>query len=248
MSTFKLHSEFKPTGDQPEAIRQLVDGVESGAAHQTLLGVTGSGKTFSIANVIERTQRPTLVLSHNKTLASQLYSEFKEFFPDNLVEYFVSYYDYYQPEAYIPSSGTYIEKDLAINEEIEKLRLSATSALLSGRRDVIVVASISCIYGIGNPVEFHKSVIEVKVGQVVSRNAILHRLVESLYHRTRGDFSRGSFRVNGDVVDVFLAYADHAVRLHFWGNEIERIETIDPEHGTVFHTFESLRILSLIHI
>ena len=242
MSTFKLHSEFQPTGDQPEAIRQLVEGVDSGVPHQTLLGVTGSGKTFSIANVIEQTQRPTLVLSHNKTLASQLYSEFKEFFPDNLVEYFVSYYDYYQPEAYIPSSGTYIEKDLAINEEIEKLRLSATSALLSGRRDVIVVASISCIYGIGNPVEFHKSVIEVKVGQVVSRNAILHRLVESLYHRTRGDFSRGSFRVNGDVVDVFLAYADHAVRLHFWGNEIERIETIDPEHGTVLHTFESLRI------
>ena len=242
MSTFKLHSEFQPTGDQPEAIRQLVEGVDSGLPHQTLLGVTGSGKTFSIANVIERTQRPTLVLSHNKTLASQLYSEFKEFFPDNLVEYFVSYYDYYQPEAYIPSSGTYIEKDLAINEEIEKLRLSATSALLSGRRDVIVVASISCIYGIGNPVEFHKSVIEVKVGQVVSRNAILHRLVESLYHRTRGDFNRGSFRVNGDVVDVFLAYADHAVRIHFWGNEIERIETIDPEHGTVLHTFESLRI------
>ena len=178
MTGFKLHSEFQPTGDQPEAIRQLVEGVDTGVRHQTLLGVTGSGKTFSIANVIERTQRPTLVLSHNKTLASQLYSEFKEFFPDNLVEYFVSYYDYYQPEAYIPSSGTYIEKDLAINEEIEKLRLSATSALLSGRRDVIVVASISCIYGIGNPVEFHKSVIEVKVGQVISRNALLHRLVE----------------------------------------------------------------------
>ena len=234
MSTFKLHSEFQPTGDQPEAIRQLVEGLNDGIAHQTLLGVTGSGKTFSIANVIERSQRPTLVLSHNKTLASQLYSEFKEFFPDNLVEYFVSYYDYYQPEAYIPSSGTYIEKDLAINEEIEKLRLSATSALLSGRRDVIVVASISCIYGIGNPVEFHKSVIEVKVGQVISRNALLHRLVESLYHRTRGEFSRGLFRVNGDVVDVFLAYADHAVRIHFWGNEIERIETIDPEHGPCF--------------
>lgn len=242
MSGFKLHSEFKPTGDQPEAIRQLVDGLESGEQYQTLLGVTGSGKTFSIANVIERTQRPTLVLSHNKTLASQLYSEFKEFFPDNLVEYFVSYYDYYQPEAYIPSSGTYIEKDLAINEEIEKLRLSATSALLSGRRDVIVVASISCIYGIGNPVEFHKSVIEVKTGEVISRNALLHRLVESLYHRTRGEFSRGSFRVTGDVVDVFLAYADHAVRVHFWGNEIERIETIDPETGQVLHSFESLRI------
>ena len=242
MSGFKLHSEFQPKGDQPEAIRQLVEGLDAGVPHQTLLGVTGSGKTFSVANVIERTQRPTLVLSHNKTLASQLYSEFKEFFPDNLVEYFVSYYDYYQPEAYIPSSGTFIEKDLAINEEIEKLRLSATSALLSGRRDVIVVASISCIYGIGNPVEFHKSVIEVKSGQVISRNALLHRLVESLYHRTRGEFSRGSFRVNGDVVDVFLAYADHAVRIHFWGNEIERIETIDPESGQVLHQFESLRI------
>ncbi len=242
MAAFKLHSDFEPTGDQPEAIRQLVEGVESGIRHQTLLGVTGSGKTFSMANVIERTQRPTLVLSHNKTLASQLYSEFKEFFPDNLVEYFVSYYDYYQPEAFIPSSGTYIEKDLAINEEIEKLRLSATSALLSGRRDVIVVASISCIYGIGNPVEFHKSVIEVQQGQVISRNALLHRLVESLYHRTRGEFKRGSFRVTGDVVDVFLAYADHAVRIHFWGDEIERIETIDPETGQVLHGFESLRI------
>ena len=242
MSGFKLHSEFQPKGDQPEAIRQLVEGLNEGIPHQTLLGVTGSGKTFSIANVIERTQRPTLVLSHNKTLASQLYSEFKEFFPDNLVEYFVSYYDYYQPEAYIPSSGTFIEKDLAINEEIEKLRLSATSALLSGRRDVIVVASISCIYGIGNPVEFHKSVIEIKAGQLIGRNALLHRLVESLYHRTRGDFNRGSFRVNGDVVDVYLAYADHAVRIHFWGNEIERIETINPETGQVLHTFESLRI------
>ncbi|MDA8695500.1 excinuclease ABC subunit UvrB [Flavobacteriales bacterium] len=242
MSAFKLHSEYQPKGDQPEAIRQLVEGVEGGIRHQTLLGVTGSGKTFSMANVIERTQRPTLVLSHNKTLASQLYSEFKEFFPDNLVEYFVSYYDYYQPEAYIPSSGTYIEKDLAINEEIEKLRLSATSALLSGRRDVIVVASISCIYGIGNPVEFHKSVIEVQQGQVISRNALLHRLVESLYHRTRGEFNRGSFRVTGDVVDVFLAYADHAVRIHFWGDEIERIETIDPETGQVLHEFDSLRI------
>ena len=242
VSGFKLQSDFEPTGDQPEAIRQLVEGVESGVRNQTLLGVTGSGKTFSIANVIEQTQRPTLVLSHNKTLASQLYSEFKEFFPDNLVEYFVSYYDYYQPEAYIPSSGTYIEKDLAINEEIEKLRLSATSALMSGRRDVIVVASISCIYGIGNPVEFHKSVIEVKVGQVISRNALLHRLVESLYHRTRGEFNRGSFRVTGDVVDVYLAYADHAVRVHFWGDEIERIETIDPETGQELHNFESLRI------
>ena len=242
MAAFKLHSDFEPTGDQPEAIRQLVEGVESGIRHQTLLGVTGSGKTFSMANVIERTQRPTLVLSHNKTLASQLYSEFKEFFPDNLVEYFVSYYDYYQPEAFIPSSGTYIEKDLAINEEIEKLRLSATSALLSGRRDVIVVASISCIYGIGNPVEFHKSVIEVQQGQVISRNALLHRLVESLYHRTRGEFNRGSFRVTGDVVDVFLPYAGRAVRIHFWGDEIARIATIDPATAQVLHGFDSLRI------
>ena len=239
---FKLHSEFKPTGDQPEAIRQLVAGIEDGAISQTLLGVTGSGKTFTVANVIEQTQRPTLVLSHNKTLAAQLYSEFKEFFPENLVEYFVSYYDYYQPEAFIASTNTYIEKDLAINEEIEKLRLSTTSALLSGRRDVIVVASISCIYGIGNPVEFHKSVIPLKVGQSWGRNAFLHALVSSLYHRTRAEFKRGTFRVQGDTVDVFLAYADHALRISFWGDEIESLETIDPTTGQRIHAFDEMVI------
>jgi len=209
---------------------------------QVLLGVTGSGKTFTVANVIAQTQRPTLVLSHNKTLAAQLYSEFKEFFPDNLVEYFVSYYDYYQPEAYIAATNTYIEKDLAINDEIEKLRLSATSALLSGRRDVIVVASISCIYGIGNPVEFHKSVIPIEVGARWGRNAFLHRLVSALYSRTRADFKRGTFRVQGDTVDVFLAHADHAVRIRFWGDEIEAIETIDPVSGTRMAAFDSLVI------
>ena len=239
---FDLKSEFSPTGDQPEAIRQLVEGVEQGAPAQVLLGVTGSGKTFTVANVIAQTQRPTLVLSHNKTLAAQLYSEFKDFFPDNLVEYFVSYYDYYQPEAYIAATNTYIEKDLAINEEIEKLRLSATSALLSGRRDVIVVASISCIYGIGNPVEFHKSVIPIEVGQKWGRNAFLHRLVSSLYSRTRAEFKRGTFRVQGDTVDVFLAHADHAVRVRFWGDEIEAIETIDPATATRMGTFTSLVI------
>jgi excinuclease ABC subunit B len=207
-----------------------------------LLGVTGSGKTFTVANVIASTQRPTLVLSHNKTLAAQLYSEFKDFFPDNLVEYFVSYYDYYQPEAYIAATNTYIEKDLAINEEIEKLRLSATSALLSGRRDVIVVASISCIYGIGNPVEFHKSVIPIEVGAKWGRNAFLHRLVSALYSRTRADFKRGTFRVQGDTVDVFLAHADHAVRVRFWGDEIEAIETIDPVSGSRLAAFDSLVI------
>jgi excinuclease ABC subunit B len=237
---FKLHSEFQPTGDQPEAIRQLVEGVESGTKAQTLLGVTGSGKTFTVANVIERTQRPTLVLSHNKTLAAQLYSEFKEFFPENLVEYFVSYYDYYQPEAFIAATNTYIEKDLAINEEIEKLRLSTSSALLSGRRDVIVVASISCIYGIGNPVEFHKSVIPLKTGQKWGRNAFLHALVSSLYHRTRAEFKRGTFRVQGDTVDIFLAYADHALRVSFWGDEIESLETIEPETGQRLHVFDEI--------
>lgn len=239
---FSLHSEFQPTGDQPEAIRQLVEGVENGTPAQTLLGVTGSGKTFTVANVIAQTQRPTLVLSHNKTLAAQLYSEFKEFFPDNLVEYFVSYYDYYQPEAFIASTNTYIEKDLAINEEIEKLRLSTTSALLSGRRDVIVVASISCIYGIGNPVEFHKSVIPLKVGQNWGRNAFLHALVSSLYHRTRAEFKRGSFRVQGDTVDIFLAYADHALRVSFWGDEIESLATIEPETGQQLHAFDEIMV------
>ena len=227
-SEFNLKSDFTPRGDQPEAIAQLVDGVISGSEHQVLLGVTGSGKTFSVANVVAQTGRPTLVLSHNKTLAAQLYSEFKAFFPDNLVEYFVSYYDYYQPEAFIPTTGTYIEKDLQINQEIEKLRLSTTSSLLSGRRDVIVVASISCIYGIGNPNEFHKSVIEISKGLKISRNSILHMLVSSLYSRTQFELLRGSFRVQGDTIDVHLAYADHAVRISFWGDEIESIYTIDP--------------------
>ena len=242
MSAFKLDSPFKPTGDQPEAIRQLVEGVNEGNEHQVLLGVTGSGKTFTMANVIAETQRPTLILSHNKTLAAQLYSEFKSFFPENLVEYFVSYYDYYQPEAFIPSSNTYIEKDLQINDEIEKLRLSATSALLSGRRDVIVVASISCIYGIGNPVEFHKNVVSLEVGQRITRNDLLHRLVTSLYSRAVTDFKRGNFRVKGDTVDIHLAYADHAVRVEFWDDEIERISTIDPESGSQLHVFEQISI------
>ena len=242
MSTFRIDSPFTPQGDQPEAIRQLVEGVNEGTEQQVLLGVTGSGKTFTMANVIAETQRPTLILSHNKTLAAQLYSEFKAFFPDNLVEYFVSYYDYYQPEAFIPSSNTYIEKDLQINDEIEKLRLSATSALLSGRRDVIVVASISCIYGIGNPVEFHKNVVSLEVGQRLTRNDLLHRLVTSLYSRAVADFKRGNFRVKGDTVDVHLAYADHAVRIEFWDDEIERLSSIDPESGQTLHTFEQFTI------
>jgi excinuclease ABC subunit B len=228
---FKLTSVYEPTGDQPEAIRQLTKGVEEGEPHQTLLGVTGSGKTFTMANVIAKTNRPTLVLSHNKTLAAQLYGEFKQFFPENAVEYFISYYDYYQPEAFIPSSGLYIEKDLSINEEIEKLRLSATSSLLTGRRDVIVVASVSCIYGIGNPEEFGKNVIKLKVGETVSRNKLLFALVDILYSRTELDFKRGTFRVKGDTVDIFLAYADYAARIYFWGDEIESIQRIDPASG-----------------
>ncbi|MBL0315865.1 MAG: excinuclease ABC subunit UvrB [Flavobacteriales bacterium] len=239
---FKLTSEFTPSGDQPTAIRELTEGVNRGDKYQTLLGVTGSGKTFTIANVLEQTQRPALILSHNKTLAAQLYSEFKNFFPENLVEYFVSYYDYYQPEAYLPSTGVYIEKDLSINDEIEKLRLSATSALLSGRRDVIVVASISCIYGIGNPSEFHKSVIPLKKGEKMSRQGLLHRLVESLYSRSRVDFTRGTFRVQGDTVDIYLAYADHAVRVQFFGNEIESIDTIYPDTGKKIMSFETITI------
>ncbi len=242
MSSFQLESPFTPKGDQPEAIRQLVAGLDDGTEHQVLLGVTGSGKTFTMANVIAETQRPTLILSHNKTLAAQLYSEFKSFFPNNLVEYFVSYYDYYQPEAFIPSSNTFIEKDLQINDEIEKMRLSATSALLSGRRDVIVVASISCIYGIGNPVEFHKNVVNLEVGQRLTRNDLLHRLVTSLYSRAVSDFKRGNFRVKGDTVDVHLAYADHAVRIEFWDDEIERLSTIDPDSGKVLHRFEQFNI------
>ncbi len=239
---FKVVSEFKPTGDQPEAIRQLTEGMESGERYQTLLGVTGSGKTFTVANVIENVQRPTLVLAHNKTLAAQLYSEFKQFFPENAVEYFVSYYDYYQPEAFIPTSGLYIEKDLSINEDIEKLRLSTTSSLLSGRRDVIVVASVSCLYGIGNPVEFKKNVISIKKDQVIARTKFLHQLVQGLYSRTTADFKNGNFRVKGDVVDVFPSYADHAFRIHFFGDEIEEIEAFDPFNNNVVEVYESLNI------
>ena len=239
---FKITSDFLPTGDQPQAIDQLVEGINEGIPAQTLLGVTGSGKTFTVANVVEQAKRPTLVLSHNKTLAAQLYGEFKQFFPDNAVEYFVSYYDYYQPEAYMPVSDTYIEKDLSVNDEIEKLRLSTTSSLLSGRRDVIVVSSVSCIYGIGNPAEFHQQVIHVQAGDTISRNKFLHRLVEALYSRTEYDFNRGTFRVRGDTVDVHLAYADHALRFVFFGDDIEEIESIDPISGQVLDSFDSVNI------
>lgn len=239
---FELVSDYKPTGDQPEAIRQLVAGLNEGIGQQTLLGVTGSGKTFTVANVIQEVQRPTLILSHNKTLAAQLYGEFKQFFPNNAVEYFVSYYDYYQPEAYIPSTGTFIEKDLQINDEIEKLRLAATSALLSGRRDVIVVASVSCIYGIGNPTEFKNSILHLQVGDTVVRNKFLFRLVENLYQRASTDFERGQFRVSGDTVDIFLAYADYALRISFWGDEIEKIAAIDPETGKQLEQFQQIDI------
>lgn len=228
---FNLTSEFKPSGDQPEAIKQLVEGLERNDKAQTLLGVTGSGKTFTIANVIQQVQRPTLILSHNKTLVAQLYGEFKQFFPDNAVEYFVSYYDYYQPEAFLPSSNTYIEKDLSINEEVEKLRLKTTSSLLSGRRDVIVVASVSCIYGLGNPKEFKEHIIRLSVGQKVSRNALLYELVDSLYSRSDGLLERGKFRVRGDNVEIYLAYADYGLRVIFWGDEIEEIETFDVDTG-----------------
>ncbi|MCK8491349.1 MULTISPECIES: excinuclease ABC subunit UvrB [Spirosoma] len=228
---FKLTSEFQPTGDQPKAIEQLVKGVREGEASQVLLGVTGSGKTFTVANLIAQTNRPTLILSHNKTLAAQLYGEFKQFFPENAVEYFISYYDYYQPEAYIATTNTYIEKDLAINEEIDKLRLAATSALMSGRRDVIVVASVSCIYGMGNPEEFKRNVVRIGVGEQMSRNQFLHQLVGILYSRTEGDFQRGNFRVKGDTVDLFVAYADFAYRVIFFGDEIETIQRIDPSTG-----------------
>ena len=239
---FKIKSEYSPTGDQPQAINELASGIERGDRYQTLLGVTGSGKTFSAANVIEKVQRPTLVLSHNKTLAAQLYGEFKQYFPDNAVEYFVSYYDYYQPEAYIPSSGTYIEKDLSINEEIEKLRLSTTSSLLSGRRDVLVVASVSCLYGIGNPQEFADQVIELNVGMEIPRNQLLHRFVSALYNRTEAEFGRGNFRVKGDTVDVYPAYADAAFRIHFFGDEIEEIESFDPETHEVTDRYDHVRI------
>ena len=239
---FDIVSDFHPTGDQPEAISQLVEGINENEEYQTLLGVTGSGKTFTIANLISEVNRPTLVLSHNKTLAAQLFSEFKQFFPNNAVEYFVSYYDYYQPEAYIPSSGTYIEKDLSINEEIEKFRLSTTSALLSGRRDVIVVASVSCIYGIGNPDDFHDNILELYLEQVLSRESLLKSLVQALYFRTTSDFQRGNFRVNGDVVDIYPAYADTAYRIHFFGNEIEEIEEINPENGKIIKELENVKI------
>jgi excinuclease ABC subunit B len=228
---FQLTSEYEPTGDQPQAIQQLTEGVNNGDPSQILLGVTGSGKTFTIANVIQQVERPTLILSHNKTLAAQLYGEFKQFFPDNAVEYFISYYDYYQPEAYIPSSNVYIEKDLSINEEIEKLRLSATSSLLSGRRDVIVVASVSCIYGIGNPEEFGKNVLHIQQGDTISRNKLLFNFVDILYSRTEVEFKRGNFRVKGDTVDLFPAYADYAFRIIFWGDEIESLQIINPVTG-----------------
>ena len=239
---FKLDSEYNPTGDQPEAINQLVDGINENLKFQTLKGVTGSGKTFTIANVIEKVNKPTLVLAHNKTLAAQLYSEFKEYFPSNSVEYFVSYYDYYQPEAYLPVSGTYIEKDLSINENIEKLRLSTTSSLLSGKRDVIVVASVSCLYGIGNPVEFKKSIIEINQNQIISRTKFLHNLVQSLYSRTTNELISGSFKVTGDIVDVFPSYADHAFKIHFFGDEIEQIEIFDPLTKNILESIDKLNI------
>ena len=227
---FKLISPYRPTGDQPEAIRQLVEGINMGVPYQTLLGVTGSGKTFSVANVIEQVQKPTLVLSHNKTLAAQLYSEFKSFFPENAVEYFVSYYDYYQPEAYLPTTDVYIEKDLSINQELEKLRLATTSALLSGRRDVLVVSSVSCLYGIGNPDDFTENVIEIRRGQKIVRNVFLRSLVDSLYTRNEIELNRGNFRVKGDTVDIFLAYTDFILRVVFWGDEID--ETSGQDKGS----------------
>ncbi len=239
---FRIASEYRPTGDQPEAIEQLVDGIKNNVPFQTLLGVTGSGKTFTIANVIEKVQRSTLVLSHNKTLAAQLFGEFRQFFPDNAVEYFVSYYDYYQPEAYLPVTDTYIEKDLSINSEIEKLRLSTTSTLLSGRKDVIVVSSVSCLYGIGNPDDFYSNTINIKQGQQVNRNVFLRQLVDSLYSRNEMDFSRGNFRVSGDTVDIFLAYSDFAYRVSFWGDEIEEIEVIDPFTGKSSEKLEKASI------
>lgn len=239
---FELTSAYKPTGDQPEAIAQLTEGVRQGVPAQTLLGVTGSGKTFTIANVIAQINKPTLILSHNKTLAAQLYSEFKGFFPNNAVEYYVSYYDYYQPEAYLPNSDTYIEKDLAINEEIDKLRLAATSALLSGRKDVVVVSSVSCIYGMGNPSDFYKNVIEVERGRMLDRNVFLRRLVDSLYVRNDIDLNRGNFRVKGDTVDIFLAYTDNLLRVTFWGDEIDGIEEVDPVTGVTIAPFEAYKI------
>lgn len=239
---FNVVSDYKPTGDQPQAIEKLAQGILNGEKFQTLLGVTGSGKTFTMANVIEKVEKPTLVLAHNKTLAAQLYSEFKQFFPENAVQYFVSYYDYYQPEAFIPVTGTYIEKDLAINEELEKMRLSTTSALLSGRRDIIVVSSVSCLYGIGNPVEFQKNVISIKRGEVISRTRLLHRLVQSLYARTEADFTPGTFRIKGDTVEVFPSYGDEPFRIHFFGDEIEEIEAFDAKTSQVIEKYTRLNI------
>ena len=239
---FDLISPYQPTGDQPEAIRQLTEGVRAGMPYQTLLGVTGSGKTFTIANVIKEIQRPTLVLSHNKTLAAQLYGEFKSFFPNNAVEYYVSYYDYYQPEAYLPTTDTYIEKDLAINDEIEKLRLAATASLLSGRQDVLVVSSVSCIYGIGNPEDFNKTVIEIHTGMKIDRNVFLRKLVDILYSRNEIELNHGNFRVKGDTVDIFLAYADSILRVTFWGNEIDTIEIVEPISGHIESRIDEYRI------
>lgn len=242
MNEFKISSEYYPTGDQPQAIAELSNGVKEGMPYQTLLGVTGSGKTFTMANVIQTVQRPTLILSHNKTLAAQLYSEFKNFFPDNSVQYFVSYYDYYQPEAYIPSSDKYIEKDLAINDQIEKMRLSTVAALLSGRRDVVVVSSVSCIYGMGNPDDFSQSVLNISVGQKIQRNAFLRRLVDSLYSRTEVDLLNGQFRVKGDTVDIKLSFEDIQLRVIFWGDEIEKIQTIDPQSGLTLENLQGFNI------
>lgn len=239
---FELTSAYQPTGDQPEAIAQLTEGILQGVPAQTLLGVTGSGKTFTIANVVKNINKPTLILSHNKTLAAQLYSEFKSFFPNNAVEYYVSYYDYYQPEAYLPGSDTYIEKDLAINDEIDKLRLAATSALLSGRQDVLVVSSVSCIYGMGNPADFYSNVIDVEKGKAVNRNVFLRQLVDSLYVRNDIDLNRGNFRVKGDTVDIALAYSDHILRIIFWGDEVDAIEEVDPLSGITVGVFESYKI------
>lgn len=239
---FQVHSEYQPKGDQPQAIEKLAKGIEAGDPFQTLLGVTGSGKTFTVANVIQEVQRPTLVLAHNKTLAAQLYSEFKQFFPNNAVEYFVSYYDYYQPEAFMPVTGVFIEKDLSINDELEKMRLSTTASLLSGRRDILVVASVSCLYGIGNPVEFQKNVIAIEINQNLSRTKLLHSLVQSLYSRTEADFAPGNFRIKGDTLEVYPSYADDAFRIHFFGDEIEEIESFDIKTAQVVEKFEKLTI------
>ena len=239
---FQVVSDYQPKGDQPQAIEKLTQGIIDGDKFQTLLGVTGSGKTFTVANVIQEVQRPTLVLAHNKTLAAQLYSEFKQFFPNNSVEYFVSYYDYYQPEAFMPVTGVFIEKDLSINEELEKMRMSTTASLLSGRRDILVVASVSCLYGIGNPVEFQKNLIPIEKGQIISRTKLLHQLVQSLYSRTEADFNPGSFRIKGDTVDVYPSYADEAYRIHFFGDEIEEIESFDTKNSQVIEKFEKLTI------